>query len=128
MLAWFPMLLIAILNGWLRESWYGRHFGDLRAHQISTLTGIVLFGIYIWTVSRIWPLESARQAIAVGLIWLAMTVCFEFLFGHFVARHSWNRLLRDYNIVAGRLWGLLILWITFAPYIFYRLAVLVGYF
>jgi len=50
-----------------------------------------------------------------------MTVCFEFIFGHYVAGHSWSKLVYDYNIFAGRIWGLLLVWITTAPYVFYRL-------
>jgi hypothetical protein len=30
---------------------------------------------------------------------------FEFLVGHYVMGHPWSRLLHDYNILAGRLWG-----------------------
>jgi len=41
--------------------------------------------------------------ITIGLVWLAMTVAFEFLFGDYVAGHSWDRLLHDYNLFAGRL-------------------------
>ncbi|MCP5065804.1 MAG: hypothetical protein GY946_04495, partial [bacterium] len=92
-LAWFPMVAIAIANGVLRQAWYGKHLGELQAHQISTLTGVVLFGVYIWFVVRVWRPVSATQAIAVGLLWLAMTVAFEFLFGHYVAGHPWDRLL-----------------------------------
>jgi hypothetical protein len=119
-LAWLPMVLIAILNGALRESWYRKFLGELHAHQLSTLTGAVLFAVYIWALSRLWPLASGRQALAVGVIWLAMTVCFEWLFGHFVAGPSWRRLLQDYNICAGRVWVMLLLWVTVAPYVFYR--------
>ncbi|MEW6182118.1 MAG: hypothetical protein AB1500_02920 [Bacillota bacterium] len=120
-LAWIPMVLIAVLNGALREGWYGKRIGELRAHQVSTVTGLLVFGVYIWGVTRVWPLESVGMALAVGLVWLALTVVFEFLFGHYVAGHSWQRLLRDYNLFAGRLWVLVLLWITAAPYVFYRL-------
>lgn len=120
-LAWFPMIIIGIMNGVLRKAFYETALGELRAHQVSTLSGAILFGLYIWLVSRHWQLESAQQAILVGVMWLLMTVCFEFLFGHFIAEHSWNRLLHDYNIFAGRLWALVLIWITIAPYCFYRL-------
>ena len=36
LLAWFHMIFIAIANGLLRESAYGRHLTELRAHQVST--------------------------------------------------------------------------------------------
>ena len=119
-LAWFPMVLIAILNGALREIWYGKSLGELRAHQLSTLTGAMLFAVYIWMLSRLWPLASGQQALTVGVIWLAMTICFEFFFGHYVAGHPWRRLLQDYNIGSGRVWALLLLWVTVAPYVFHR--------
>jgi hypothetical protein len=105
----------------LRQAWYGKHLGELQAHQISTLTGVVLFGVYIEFIVRVWRPESAAQAIAVGLLWLAMTVAFEFLFGHYVAGHSWGRLLHDYNLFAGRVWLVVLVWVTVAPYLFFRL-------
>jgi hypothetical protein len=57
----------------------------------------------------------------IGLTWLALTVAFEFLFGHYVAGHSWRALLNDYDLLAGRLWVLVLAWLALAPYLFYRL-------
>ncbi len=88
---------------------------------VSTLTAVILFGVYIGFVVRVWQPVSATQAIAVGLLWLAMTVAFEFLFGHYVAGHSWDRLLHDYNLFAGRVWLVVLVWVTVAPYLFFRL-------
>ncbi len=47
---WLPMVLIGISNGILRESTYGKYLDELRAHQISTLTGILFFSLYIGTL------------------------------------------------------------------------------
>ena len=120
-LAWFPMVAIAIAHGVLRESWYGKHVSELAAHQISTLTGIILFGVYIWLVVRFWRPASPGQAIAIGLLWFVMTIAFEFLFGHYVTGHSWQHLFHDYNLLAGRIWLLVLLWVAGAPYLFHRL-------
>jgi hypothetical protein len=121
-LAWFPMVAIAIANGALRESWYGQHLTEPAAHQISTLTAVVLFGAYIWFVVQFWSPTSKAQAIAIGLLWLVMTIAFEFLFGHFVAGHTWERLLHDYNLLAGRVWPLVLVWVAVAPYLFFRMS------
>ena len=99
---------------------YGRYLSELRAHQLSSLIGLILFGIYIWMVMRLFSPATKTQALYVGMLWLGLTVAFEFLFGHLVAGHSWSRLLQDYNLLAGRLWVLILLWITLAPYVFYR--------
>jgi hypothetical protein len=46
-LAWAPMILIAMINGTLREAWYGKQLSELHAHQVSTASGVLLFGVYI---------------------------------------------------------------------------------
>ena len=115
------MVLIAIANGALRESSYGKLMSKLQAHQISTLSGILLFSAYIYVVIRIWQPDTSEQAITIGLIWLGLTVAFEFLFGHYVAGQPWSKLLYDYNVFAGRVWVVVLVWVTIAPYVFYRL-------
>ena len=61
----------------IREGWYGKFLSELLAHQLSTETGVLLFGMYIWMLIRIWRPESAGQAIAISLVWLGMTGSFE---------------------------------------------------
>lgn len=119
-LAWIPMVFIGIINGVIREFTYGKHLSELRAHQLSTATGILLFSLYIGTLTYLWGFESLKQAMMIGLTWLVLTIAFEFLFGHYVAGHPWSRLLSDYNIFTGRLWLLVLVWLVMAPLLFYR--------
>lgn len=121
-LAWLVMPIVGIINGVIRQYGYSNALGELRAHQVSTVTGIILFGIYVWILSLRWKIQSTSEAIAIGLIWLILTIGFEFLFGHYVAELPWNKLLHDYNIFEGRLWVLVLLWITIAPYLFFKLS------
>lgn len=120
--AWIPMVFIGILNGTLRDLGYGRHFSELTAHQISTAIGILLFGLFIWHLTRRWKLDSGKQALTVGLIWLGLTIIFEFIFGHYVMGNPWSWLLHDYDLSKGRVWVLVLIWVTIAPYVFYRLS------
>lgn len=116
-LAWFPMVFIAIVNGFFREKFLASRFNELLAHQMSTVSMIILFGMYVWIVFKIWPPISDNQTLFIGLIWLLLTIIFEFVFGHYVAGHSWDRLLHDYNILQGRIWVLALIWISIAPYV-----------
>jgi len=120
-LAWIAMPFIGIINGMIRQYGYSHFVGEQTAHQISTVTGIILFGLYVWFVTLKWKIQSAGQALMIGMIWLCLTVAFEFLFGHFVMNNPWSVLLRDYNILEGRLWVLVLVFITLAPLIFYQL-------
>ena len=119
--AWIPMVFIGILNGTLRDLGYGKYFSELTAHQISTAVGILLFGLFIWYLTRRWKLESGKQALTVGLIWLGLTILFEFIFGHYVMGNPWSWLLYDYNLSEGRVWVFVLIWVTIAPYVFFRL-------
>jgi hypothetical protein len=120
LIAWFVMLLVAMINGALRDLTYGRHVSELLANQISCLSGIILFGVVFYQFVRRWPPASARQALCIGLFWVVLTVAFEFLFFHYVAGHSWTKLLANYDIAHGRVWPLILLWVMFGPYIFHR--------
>jgi hypothetical protein len=119
--AWLGLALLGILNGVIRQSTYGRLLPELVAHQLSTVSAMILVAGATWWLLSIWPITRARQAVGIGFMWVLMTGAFEFLFGHFVAGHSWNRLLADYNILEGRTWVLFLLWIAMAPYVLFRL-------
>ena len=120
LLCWFVLAIIAILNGIVRESTYGKTVSALVAHQVSTVIGIVFTGSFVWLIARVWPLESSTQAWLIGVAWLLFTVAFEFSFGHFVVGHSWNQLFADYNILNGRVWLFFLCWVLVMPYVFYK--------
>lgn len=120
-LAWFLMMVLAIINGTLREKTYGQRLSELRAHQLSTLIACVLFFALIAYLSATWGYASVQQAWWVGLTWVAMTLVFEFCFGHWVAGHSWQRLFHDYNLFAGRVWLFVPVVVAVSPRICYQI-------
>ena len=117
---WIPGIPIAIVNGLLRNSLYRQFLNELHAHQLSAVSFAMFFGIYVWFVIKWLKLSSSQDALGLGLIWLALTIAFEFLFGHFVMGNPWSKLYHDYNLFAGRVWVLVLLWIAIAPIIFHR--------
>ncbi len=119
--AWIPMLLLAIANGALRQMTFGKLMPELSAHQLSTAIGSIVIGLFIYAVIRIWSPSSAKQALEIGLVWLSLTIAFEFVFGRLVMHRPWAQLLNDYNLFGGRVWVLFLAWLTLAPYVFYRL-------
>jgi hypothetical protein len=118
---WIGLVVLAIVNGAIREKGYGPLMTELSAHQSSTVIGLGLFGLYIWILTGFWRIESARQAFVIGGTWLILTIVFEFFFGHYVMGHSWSKLFHDYNLLKGRIWVLVLIWTAVAPYVFYRL-------
>ena len=119
-LAWVGMLGIAVANGALRQGTFGKVLSELRAHQFSTLLGSVLIGTFIWFVLRRWPPSSSREALAIGLLWLALTVAFECFMVLVLLQRPLAQVLADYNVFAGRVWVLFLLWLVVAPWLFFR--------
>ena len=120
-LAWIPMLVIAVANGALRQLIFAKAMSELRAHQLSTLIGSMVMGPFIWLIVNIWPPASGHQALLVGLIWLGLTVTFESFMGLVLQHRPLAQVLDQYNLFAGRVWVLLLAWITFAPWLFLRI-------
>ena len=120
LLAWIPMLLIAIGNGALRQLVFARIMPELRAHQLSTLTGAFLIGAFVWLITHVWPPNSGHEAITIGMVWGCLTVAFEFLMGLAVLKQPLTKVLADYNILAGRVWVLFLIWLALAPWLFFH--------
>ena len=118
--AWFVMLLVSIANGAARDFTYGKQMSELAAHQLSTLTSVLLLGAVIFAFVHFFPPASGQEAIFIGLFWMVLTIAFEFLFFHFVGGHSWAQLLANYNILEGRVWVVVLAWVAVAPYVFFR--------
>jgi hypothetical protein len=119
--SWIGLVILAIANAAIREKAYGQFMHELSAHQLSTFIGLILFGVYIWVLTGVCPIESSRQAFVIGGMWLMMTIVFEFVFGHYVMGHPWSKLFQDYNLLEGRVWSLVLIWTAVAPYVFYRI-------
>jgi len=120
-LAWFPMVVLAVLNGALREFTYGRVMPELSAHQVSSVTLIFAFGTYVRFLGARWPLGSCGHALAVGFIWLVLTVLFEFFAGFYISHRTLEEMLSTYNITAGSLWPLVLAAVTLLPSIMFWL-------
>jgi len=118
-LMWFAMLAVAVGNGGLREKTFARSMPELRAHQLSTVIGAAAMGVLMWFIIRRWPPASGREALGIGVLWLSLTVAFEFFMGIALRKRPWAEVIAAYDLRSGHVWVLLLLWITVAPWLFY---------
>jgi hypothetical protein len=119
--AWFGMMVLAVVNGGVRDYAYNPQVGDLAAHQISTIVLIILFAVYFRFLARRRPIDTAKQAWIIGGMWFLMTEVFEIVLGR-MAGESWGKLLQAYNLSAGQVWIFIPLWVLAGPYVFFRYA------
>jgi hypothetical protein len=112
---WMLMLVVASVNGAIREALLIPVLGDVIGRAVSTLmlSVLVLLLTYL-TIQWIHPL-SGRETWFIGGLWVALTLAFEFLAGHFLFGNPWSQLLEDYNVFRGRMWILVLITIAIAP-------------
>jgi cell shape-determining protein MreD len=115
------MPFIGIINGIFRQTYIIKHVNDLRAHQISTVTLVALMAIYIYAIFKKVSISNYKQAWIVGLVWLLLTISFEFCLGFFISHLTLEQMLADYNVFDGRLWPFVLLSLLFLPVLYHRL-------
>jgi hypothetical protein len=121
LVVWCGLLVLAIVNGALREATLVPSIGDAPAHAVSSLTLSAAILALSWlTIGWIAP-ASSLDAWRIGGLWLALTLAFEFLAGHYLFGSSWDRLLADYNVLRGRIWIAVLVTTAVAPFIAARL-------
>ncbi|WP_285907363.1 hypothetical protein [Pseudodesulfovibrio pelocollis] len=121
-LAWLPMLGLAVLNGVIRETLYGPYLSELAAHQVSSLTAVLLFAGYALWLGRVRPLASTLQAVLAGVVWLGLTVAFEFFMVVVLLGRPLADALGDYALASGRVWVLVLAAVAVLPWAVRRFA------
>jgi hypothetical protein len=124
---WFVLLTLAILNGGVRDTWLTPRLGDTVGRALSTLLLCGLIVLATWlTIGWIRPVTTAA-ALKVGMLWLALTLTFEFVVGHYGFGKPWPELLADYDIRRGRIWVLVLAVTLLAPLFTARLRALTDF-
>jgi hypothetical protein len=106
---------VAVMNGILRNLLITPITGEYTGHVVSTVVLCALIFLVTWSLIRWIAPESYGEAVMIGILWLLMTVSFEFLAGHYLFGNTWQRLFADYNIARGRIWALVLVTTLFAP-------------
>jgi hypothetical protein len=115
LLVWVLLVGLAILNGRMREVLLSPRLGASAGHVVSSVLLASLIAMTAWLTIRWIAPGTARRAWAVGILWLSLTVAFEFLAGHYAFGHPWPRLLADYDVLRGRVWVLVLVATLVAP-------------
>jgi hypothetical protein len=109
---WLLLLAVAFANGALRVTVLIPRLGEYVAHVVSTLSLSALIAVLAYGATGWMRIDSRRAALSVGAVWVACTLAFEFLAGHYAFGNSWEKLLAEYQIQRGRIW-VLVLVVTF---------------
>ena len=118
---WFGILVLAIVNGMLRDVVLIPVLGHAQGFILSgvILSALILAVAYI-SLPWFGPAPMARY-IALGLGWLFLTLVFEFTFGRLIQGKPWPELLEEYTFKGGNIWPVVLLAVAASPYIAARI-------
>ena len=114
---WLVLLAVMMGNGFLRVLVLQPRLGEDAARQAASLLGMGLILAASAVFVRRLGEPGSAALLVIGVLWLVLTLAFEFLFGHYVSGASWEALLAEYDLQRGRLWPLVLLTTLLAPWL-----------
>ena len=113
---WYVIAVFAHNNRFLRDTYYGPMVGARLAH----LVGVVLQIAFIYAITYLWLnwLELSLSAVSlwtVGGLWVLLAVLAEPAFYYHSGLSPWREVMKDYNLMHGRLWLLVLVALLYAP-------------
>ena len=95
--AWVLIIVLESANGIARRLIAG---DDLATRQVGAVIGsAIVLVVALLTIRRINP-GTAANALAVGLLWVVLTVGFDLALGY-LAGLSWDRIAADFDVRQG---------------------------
>jgi hypothetical protein len=112
---WLLILVLAVLNGGFREVMLLPNIGRQGAFVLSGILLSLCIVIVAIVFARWLRLRGPSRCLFAGLIWLCLTLSFEFSFGLFVQKRPWAAMLEAYTFEDGNIWPLVLVVTFFAP-------------
>lgn len=116
---WLLIIVAESVQGSLRRLLMDPDF-EFVIRQGSVITGALVIFAITWFSLRWMRIRTAGGALAVGGLWIALTVAFEFALGRALGL-SWPRILEDYDVLRGGLMPIGLAFMALSPWIVWRL-------
>ncbi len=116
-LLWLLILVLAILNGALREKALIPQFGSFAGLVISGISLSTCVFLVAFAASPWYGQMNSSQWIIIGLFWFLLTVAFEFGFGRFVQHQEWSELFDAYTFRGGNIWPVVLFSTILSPWV-----------
>jgi len=114
-LVWLLIIVVESVHGVLRNLFVAPAIGDFESRQAGVFIGSALILLIAWLTAPWLNLNGRAQFAGVGLLWVGLTLVFEFSLGVAMGL-SWERITSDYNIAKGGLLPLGLVVMAIAPY------------
>jgi hypothetical protein len=114
---WFAILVLAVINGTLREKALVPALGSAPGFVASGALLAACVFLVAWAGAPWYGPLTSRHWWLIGAFWLLLTLVFEFGFGRLAQHKSWAELLEAYGFKEGNIWPLVLLATLVAPWL-----------
>ncbi|MCX7055542.1 MAG: hypothetical protein NTU56_15330 [Proteobacteria bacterium] len=115
LLVWLVIIVAELVHGTLRTLYLAPAIGDFPARRVGVFIGTALIFLIALAFTRWIGAQTRQQLLGIGLLWVVLTVMFEFGLGRGVFHYDWSRMLSDYDLSRGGLMGFGLLAMFFIP-------------
>lgn len=118
---WLILLGVAIVNAAIRELVLNPTLGaEIALPASGLLLALLILGFALLALPRFGARDGPGYLVA-GAVWLALTLAFELVLGHFVMGHSWGEMARVLDPRTGNLFLLALVSALISPWLAARL-------
>jgi hypothetical protein len=112
---WLVIIVAESVNGTLRTLYLAPVIGDFQARRIGVFIAIAIIFAITLAFTRWMGARSRSQLLGIGVLWVVLTVAFEFALGMGVLHYDLSRMLSDYDLSRGGLMVFGLLAMVFTP-------------
>lgn len=120
LLTWLLLLVAMFSAGAFRVAVVAPRLSPFGTEVVGTLLGIAVILALTRPFIRALARPSAGTLAAIAVLWLGLTVAFEFGFFHTVGGKSWETLLEQYDVGKGHLWPFVLAAVGASPFLWAR--------
>ena len=114
---WLIIVIAAILNGFIREKALTPLFGTQTSLPLSGITLSLLIIIIAYFLIPSIGKQHSQVYLLIGLLWVILTLSFEYLFGYFVSGKSLAEINQVFKLKDGNLFTVAVLISAVAPWL-----------
>lgn len=119
-LTWLLLLVAMFAAGAFRVAVAAPRLSRFGTEVAGALLGVAVILALTRPFVRSLERPSLGTLFGIGVLWLGLTVAFEFGFFHYVGGRSWESLLAQYDVGAGHLWPFVLAAVALAPFVWAR--------
>ena len=119
-LTWLLLLVAMVAAGAFRVAVVAPRRSAFGTEVVGALLGVALILTLTRPFVRALDRPTPGTLATISLLWLGLTIAFEFGFFHYAGGRSWESLLEQYDVGKGHLWPFVLATVAVAPFLWAR--------